>query len=224
MKTNLHLVIAASLLGATVVTAAPRQNNKHRETKIAWEICQYQVDKYNGEHEVKCVESDICVDFPLVPRLWGIVALVTRKVLRKDVWSDGRLVESKKTKLAVCKKLTYQLPRAGKIVSTPNLDNEEGLTSNNIVEVEGGLLFPLSHNTICNSVNFNQEEYLVRDPIDCRKFYSCQSSINGAYRVAENPKQWVWLAYPMSCPAGTVFDGDRCVAGNACREKSFHKS
>merc|ERR1712141_309352 len=51
--------------------------------------------------------------------------------------------------------------------------------------------------------------HLVRDPNDSKKFFSCQYSRSG------------WLAYSMSCPDGTHFDGVYCVAGDSRSGKDF---
>merc|ERR1719422_370377 len=162
--------------------------------------------------------GDKCVDFSLVPHTAGIVALVTRKMLRKDVWQSGRILDTSKTKLGICKRNNYQLPRSGKFV--PN-DLQEVAEN----EVEDEIVFPMGHNTICKDVNFNSEGYLVRDPEDCTKFYSCQRGFNGAYKTAVNSEKWEWLAYHMECPVGTVFDGERCHIGFVCQniKKTFER-
>jgi len=198
--------ILVLLIGSQAVIAAPRQTKSF----ISREVCQFQVDRFGGEHEVQCSKGDACVDFPLVPPASGIVALVTRKMLRKDVWQNGRNIESSKTKLGICKRIRYQqLPRSGKFV--PNKLQSVGEN-----EVEDEIIFPMGHNTICKDVNFNSEGYLVKDPNDCTKFYSCQRTFNGAYKTTVNSEEWVWLAYHMVCPLGTVFDGERCQVGFIC--------
>merc|ERR1712013_645263 len=135
---------------------------------------------------------------------------VTRKMLRKDVWQSGRIVDTSKTKLGICKRNIYQLPRSGKFV--PN-DLQEVAEN----KVEDEIVFPMGHNTICKDVNFNSEGYLVKDPEDCTKFYSCQRGFNGAYKTVVNSEKWEWLAYHMECPVGTVFDGERCQIGFVCQ-------
>merc|ERR1712013_221148 len=135
---------------------------------------------------------------------------VTRKMLRKDVWQSGRIVDTSKTKLGICKRNDYQLPRSGKFV--PN-DLQEVAEN----KVEDEIVFPMGHNTICKDVNFNSEGYLVKDPEDCTKFYSCQRGFNGAYKTVVNSEKWEWLAYHMECPVGTVFDGERCQIGFVCQ-------
>ena len=62
-------------------------------------------------------------------------------------------------------------------------------------------------NRICRQIDFATQNYLVRDARDCQKFYSCQPGGTGA-----------WLAYHLTCPGGTVFDGRRCQAGARCKE------
>ena len=47
---------------------------------------------------------------------------------------------------------------------------------------------------------------MLVDPDNCNKFFSCQY-------VSETG----WLAYSLSCPQGTHFDGVYCVAGEKCR-------
>ena len=47
---------------------------------------------------------------------------------------------------------------------------------------------------------------MLADPDNCNKFFSCQY-------VSETG----WLAYSLSCPQGTHFDGVYCVAGEKCR-------
>merc|ERR1712013_507116 len=135
---------------------------------------------------------------------------VTRKMLRKDVWQSGRIVDTSKTKLGICKRNIYQLPRSGKFV--PN-DLQEVAEN----KVEDEIVFPMGHNTICKDVNFNSEGYLVKDPEDCTKFYSCQRGFNGAYKTVVNSEKWEWLAYHMECPVGTGFDGERCQIGFVCQ-------
>ena len=47
---------------------------------------------------------------------------------------------------------------------------------------------------------------MLADPDNCNKFFSCQY-------VSETG----WLAYSLSCPQGTHFDGVYCVVGEKCR-------
>ena len=47
---------------------------------------------------------------------------------------------------------------------------------------------------------------MLADPDNCNKFFSCQY-------VSETG----WLAYSLSCPQGTHFDGVYCVEGEKCR-------
>jgi len=176
---------------------------------VQWEVCQYQVDTFGREHEQVCVPSKDCVDLPLLPKLYAVVAVLTRKVLRKDTWQNGRVVASSKTKLGLCKRLSYQLPRAGKLV--PN--DVAKLIRN---EVNEQVVFPIGDSKVCDHVNYNLEQYLVDDPNDCKKFYSCVREYNGAYRMLEDGARWAWRAYHMSCPQGTVFDGTTCQVGVTC--------
>jgi len=191
------------------VISAPFHTNSNKQHMVQWEVCQYQVDTFGREHEQVCVPSKVCVDLPLLPKLYGVVAVLTRKVLRKDTWQNGRIVASSKTKLGLCKRLSYQLPRTGKLV--PN--DVAKLIRN---EVNEQVVFPIGDSKICDYVNYNLEQYLVDDPNDCKKFYSCVREYNGAYRMLEDGAWWAWRAYHMSCPQGTVFDGTTCQVGVTC--------
>merc|ERR1712165_212909 len=63
---------------------------------------------------------------------------------------------------------------------------------------------------ICKNLELQERgHHLVRDPNDSKKFFSCQYSRSG------------WLAYSMSCPDGTHFDGVYCVAGDSRSGKDF---
>merc|ERR1711915_165794 len=103
------------------------------------------------------------------------------------------------------------LPRTGKLV--PN--DVAKLIRN---EVNEQVVFPIGDNKVCDHVNYNLEQYLVDDPNDCKKFYSCVREYNGAYRMLQEDAsaQWAWRAYHMSCPQGTVFDGTTCQVGVTC--------
>merc|ERR1712106_1296992 len=102
MKIVHHLFILLSL--GLAVLAAPYQSlSPYTGVTVGREVCQYQLDTYGREHEVACVKSDRCVNLPLVPHMYGVVALITKKVLRKDTWENGGIVGSTKTKLGLCR-------------------------------------------------------------------------------------------------------------------------
>merc|ERR1712061_264765 len=70
------------------------------------------------------------------------------------------------------------------------------------------ILFPSFSSDICK--NLDQQapgHYLLVDPSDCKKFFSCQYVNRSG-----------WLAYSISCPDGTHFDGVWCVTGDKCRK------
>merc|ERR1712223_2224555 len=73
------------------------------------------------------------------------------------------------------------------------------------------ILLSASHSgDICKNLELQESEHhLLADPDDCKKFFSCQYSRSG------------WLAYSMSCPDGTHFDGVYCVAGDSRSGKDF---
>ena len=73
--------------------------------------------------------------------------------------------------------------------------------------VSEAIFFPSSSNDICKNLLIQEPgHHLLADPDNCNKFFSCQY-------VSETG----WLAYSLSCPQGTHFDGVYCVAGEKCR-------
>merc|ERR1711874_860299 len=73
--------------------------------------------------------------------------------------------------------------------------------------VSEAIFFPSSSNDICKNLLIQEPgHHLLVDPDNCNKFFSCQY-------VSETG----WLAYSLSCPQGTHFDGVYCVEGEKCR-------
>ena len=73
--------------------------------------------------------------------------------------------------------------------------------------VSEAIFFPSSSNDICKNLLIQEPgHHLLADPDNCNKFFSCQY-------VSETG----WLAYSLSCPQGTHFDGVYCVEGEKCR-------
>ena len=85
MKMDNSLLILVNL-SLTVLAAPYLPVSRYSGVRVGWEVCQYLVDEYGWEHEVTCMRGDRCVELPLVPHAFGVVATVTRRVLRKDTW------------------------------------------------------------------------------------------------------------------------------------------
>merc|ERR1712244_56698 len=80
---------------------------------------------------------------------------------------------------------------------------------------DDGLRSQWTLSDICRKVELQQTgHHLLADPQDCRNFIACQYLSGSGSRSQ-------WLAYSMSCPTGTHFDGVYCVEGEECRQNKF---
>merc|ERR1712061_684819 len=148
-----------------------------------WELCQYQKDT-NGRYQLgSCVPGGSCDSDQ---QLEG-----ENSVAEGEIW---RTVVS-------------TISRSGKVVKTVRYKVEQCSSDPRYPEQEN--LIPDSKTfdgKICSNTAYHTDEYLVRDPKDCQRFFSCQRTLG-----AEG-----WVARHMSCAPGTHFDGARCQAGEDC--------
>merc|ERR1711936_1029415 len=80
--------------------------------------------------------------------------------------------------------------------------------------VSEAIFFPSSSNDICKNLLIQEPgHHLLADPDNCNKFFSCQY-------VSETG----WLAYSLSCPQGTHFDGVNCESIFKFSCKRWHRN
>merc|ERR1712061_455960 len=148
-----------------------------------WELCQYQKDT-NGRYQLgSCVPGGSCDS---AQQLDG-----GNSVAEVEIW---RTVVS-------------TISRSGKVVKTVRYKVEQCSSDPRYPEQEN--LIPDSKTfdgKICSNTAYHTDEYLVRDPKDCQRFFSCQRTLGAGG----------WEARHMSCAPGTHFDGARCQAGEDC--------
>merc|ERR1712012_1145433 len=160
-----------------------------------WEVCQYQEDDHGQQKLLgACVPGTDCQQLKGEESLYGVD---TWKTFRSSISRSGRVVKTVRYKVERCNNELRDLEAENLIPDSQTFDNK-----------------------ICSRTAHHTDEYLVRDPEDCRRFYSCQRTLGtsnslGTLGTLDTPG---WVARHMSCAPGTHFDGARCQAGEQCLE------
>merc|ERR1711963_24961 len=166
-----------------------------------WEVCQYQVDGHGQQKLLgACVPGTDCQQLKGEESLYGVE---TWKTFRSSISRSGQVVKTVRYKVERCNKELRDLESENLIPDSQTFDNK-----------------------ICSRTAYHTNEYLVRDPEDCRRFYSCQRTLGTSNLPGTLGKLGTlgtlvttgWVARHMSCAPGTHFDGARCQAGERCFE------
>merc|ERR1712012_435854 len=163
-----------------------------------WEVCQYQKDGHGRQKLLgACVPGTDCQQLKGEESLYGVE---TWKTFRSSISRSGQVVKTVRYKVERCNKELRDLESENLIPDSQTFDNK-----------------------ICSRTAYHTNEYLVRDPEDCRRFYSCQRTLGtlgtlGTLSTLGTLGRTGWVARHMSCAPGTHFDGARCQAGERCFE------
>merc|ERR1712012_543458 len=157
-----------------------------------WEVCPYQEDSHGRQKLLgACVPGTDCQQLKGEESLYGVE---TWKTFRSSISRRGRVVKTVRYKVERCNNELRDLEAENLIPDFQTFDNK-----------------------ICSRTAYHTDEYLVRDPEDCRRFYSCQRTL-GTSNLLGTLGTRGWVARHMSCAPGTHFDGARCQAGERCLE------
>merc|ERR1711963_146726 len=185
------LYLLVALLGFSRVSKA----SLFQARSGRWEVCPYQQDGHGRQKLFgACVPGTDCQQLKGEESLYGVE---TWKTFRSSISRSGRVVKTVRYKVERCNNELRDLEAENLIPDFKTFDLK-----------------------ICSRTAYHTDEYLVRDPEDCRRFYSCQrtlgtSNLLGTLGTLGTPG---WVARHMSCAPGTHFDGARCQAGEQCLE------
>merc|ERR1712061_467662 len=148
-----------------------------------WELCQYQKDT-NGRYQLgSCVPSGSCDSAQQLEGENSVAEVEIWKTVVSTISRSGKVVKTVRYKVEQCS-------------SDPRYPEQENLIADS----------KTFDRKICSNTAYHTDEYLVRDPKDCQRFFSCQRTLGAGG----------WVARHMSCAPGTHFDGARCQAGEDC--------
>merc|ERR1712012_103354 len=188
------LYLLAAFLGFSRVSKA----SLFQARSGRWEVCQYQQDGLGQQKLLgACVPGTDCQQLKGEESLYGVETL---KTFRSSISRSGRVVKTVRYKVERCNNELRDLEAENLIPDSQTFDNK-----------------------ICSRTAYHTYEYLVRDPEDCRRFYSCQRTLGtsnslGTLGTLDTLGTTGWVARHMSCAPGTHFDGARCQAGEQCLE------
>merc|ERR1712061_909346 len=148
-----------------------------------WELCQYRKDT-NGRYQLgSCVPGGSCDNAQQLEGENSVAEVEIWKTVVSTISRSGKVVKTVRYKVEQCS-------------SDPRYPEQENLIADS----------KTFDRKICSNTAYHTDEYLVRDPKDCQRFFSCQRTLGAGG----------WVARHMSCAPGTHFDGARCQAGEDC--------